>query len=515
MPLDNLQQHLNKLKAIPTKGIDKPAETDSQYYNHYNTEGMTSINPLFGQPSNPNTANMGQLGTPSSRWKAQITKDTMSGLHDYNKQANDAQSVWASLYGPQVASQQGQQFVDTQAGLGDIMQGQVSRRGDNSLNNPSYVLPGELIGAAVAPPAMVGLGAGWQAAKNAPAFAAQYANFPGSASLRFGGPRPNPLRVGLSKFKPTARSVFSPRGMARGTAGISLISDTATRIEDIMAAKSHFNTQMEEWNALTPEVQEQYRDYMPDQDKIWAQVQNSRGNQVLDQYEQAGGLGKLLQASGLVLAPHQWSAMAGAPNAAMQDALSETGRMAEGLPGMVAAQLYGGPQGANIPESHRYDWANSTPEARNAAMQLESFNSSMKNMDRGSNWWSRNVINPVGKMFLSAPEGANDQLLQFLRGAVAQGDMSPEQLDTIVDRTGLSFNEADSAKEFYDTNQVDKPGYTARRDEVAEQSSQNAALQRKQESEAQALRNQVATTAGSNSLGLSTPMGTGRPSVQQ
>ena len=282
-----------------------------------------------------------------------------------------------------------------------------------------------------------------------------------------------------------------------------------------MAAKSHYDTQMKEWNALTPEVQEQYREYMPDQDNVWSQVQNARGNQVLDQYEQAGWLGKGLQASGLVLAPHQWRAMAGAPDAAMQDALSETGRMTELNPSMVGAQLYGGPQGSNIPESNRYDWANATPEARNAAMQLESFNSSMKNMDRGSSWWGRNVINPVARQFLSAPEGANDQLLQFLRGAVAQGDISPEQLNTLVDRTGLSFNEADSAKEFYDTNQVAKPDrYAAQRDEVAEQRSQNAALQRKQESEAQALRNQVAMSASSTS-GQSTPMGTGRPSVQQ
>jgi hypothetical protein len=153
----NLLSHLKKLYDIPEveeSNIPTDKQTDipdtqepaavsevtskdmPQYYGHYNTEGMTSINPTFGQPQSPSTSRTGSLGSPSSRWKAQITKDTTQGLQNYNNPTKTAEGgiQWADVYRSALDHREANKITGRYGGLEDWQTQYITGSGSSDLS---------------------------------------------------------------------------------------------------------------------------------------------------------------------------------------------------------------------------------------------------------------------------------------------------------------------------------------------------------------------------------------------
>ena len=497
MAIDKLQQHLNKLKAAPAAKPAAPKTDGNQYYNQYRTEGTTFINPTFGQPNSPNKSNMGQLGSPSSRFKAQVTKDTMKGLSGYNKQSQDINSFMGEASAPFVARQQAGQAIATGNRASDnFITQNVANQVSHSGISPEAVAIGEAMAVPTAPIVGAGL-AGTQELLR-----------PGLQRLglsRFRGPGPGLLNASRTGFMSTLRG--TPNALVRGTPGISFIFDTANRFADISRTSDILEARRQDFDSQPTEVQQQILAQDPNYlsgDDLFQQVRMARGGALIDQFDNAGAIGKTLQGMGLVAAPYQLFAMGEAPNYEMQQALSDSGEVAREFPGALEAQLYGGPYARTIPESSRFDFSQATPQARDAAMRLLS--------DREARDRMTGFYGTLGRIFLRRPEGAKEDLTQYLRGAVAEGQMTPAQLSTLVDRVGVDID----ADRFYDRNMTQKSdGYEARRAEQQRAQRAAAAQRARDAAQSAALRAQSAAAGGNNSLGMSTPMGTGRPSVQQ
>ena len=495
MAIDKLQQHLNKLKAAPAAKPAAPKTDGNQYYNQYRTEGTTFINPTFGQPNSPNKSNMGQLGSPSSRFKAQVTKDTMKGLSGYNKQSQDINSFMGEASAPFKARQQARQDMAKLERESDTaIRENITNQAPYSGLRPEAVAIGEAMAVPTAPIVGAGLAGTRELLR------------PGLQMIGLSsGPGPGVLNA--SRTGALAGLRGTPNALVRGAPIASVAFDTGVRVQDWGRTSDILKGRQEYFDSQIPEVQQQILAQDPNYlsgDDLFQQVRMARGGALIDQFDNAGAIGKTLQGAGLVYAPYQLAAMAEAPNYEMQQALSDSGEVAREFPGALEAQLYGGPYARTIPESSRFDFSQATPQARDAAMRLLS--------DREARDRMTGFYGTLGRIFLRRPEGAKEDLTQYLRGAVAEGQMTPAQLSTLVDRVGVDID----ADRFYDRNMTQKSdGYEARRAEQQRAQRAAAAQRARDAAQSAALRAQSAAAGGNNSLGMSTPMGTGRPSVQQ
>tara|TARA_Y100001937_G_C7112672_1_gene328520 strand:+ start:285 stop:1769 length:1485 start_codon:yes stop_codon:yes gene_type:complete len=494
MAINKLQQNLNKLKAAPVSTPDKPENQGNEYYNQYQTEGTTFINPTFGQPNTPNKSNMGQLGAPSSRFKAQVTKDTMKGLQNYSNKSAAPNDMLSDINNA-IAGREATDFRNrSQVAEGNLVDANIGGNVPTSYLRPEMTGVGEIAGTAVSPAISAGAAVGRETFLRP---ASRYLNFPGSRNLRL-STSPGIGPAARTGFMSGLRS--APNMLVRGTPIMSAGVDTFIRAQDIYRTHEILNERQQRFDELSSAAQEQILAQDPNYlngDDLFQQVRMSRGGALIDEFDNAGVLGKTLQGMGLVAAPYQLFAMGEAPNYEMQQALSDAGELASRDPSALTSQLYGGRFADTIPESSRFDFSQATPEARDAAMRLV--------RDAESRNELTGFYGNLAKAFLSRPEGAERDLTQYLQGAVAEGQITPAQLSTLFSRVGINRD----ADQFYDRNMTEKSdSYEARRAEQERVRDEARAQRARDVTDSRALR-------GSNSLGMSTPMGTGRPSVQQ
>ena len=339
---------------IPTQNTNIPAPVSTlpkpqKYYDHYNTGGMTSIGPTFGQPKTPSSANAGSLNSPSSRWKSQITKDTMKGLQNYNapkvagtKQADDLDK-WMGAANEVVG---GPKTDDGTAGLRQDNQGRYiigmdsghrpftplpsslsadqkyeqrqrerlevptrPRNGTLGYSHPSHlidkpeaVLPAEAAGSAA-------LRGAWEVGKNV--------SRPGQA----------PFIRGVAKgLHP--RALLNPLNLAI----ISALQDQYNKGQDGVAATNSYNYAVKDWERMGGSDSGHPKPVLEDYTHSYSV---GRGGDILDSYSnyaQQGGLSgmglRILQGSGLVLAPYQLTSMVNAANEPLKNLYaSETDRV--------------------------------------------------------------------------------------------------------------------------------------------------------------------------------------------
>ena len=78
-------------------------------------------------------------------------------------------------------------------------------------------------------------------------------------------------------------------------------------------------------------------------------------------------------------------------------------------------------------------------EPRSSAAQLEMYKQTLSDIDNNptNTWWDNWVINPFAKANVEFPEGANYQLLQQLGDMAQEGRITPDQMQGVMDATGL------------------------------------------------------------------------------
>ena len=427
-----------------------------QLYGQYS--GLTSISPTFGQPQGAGAGNRTAMNSPSSQWKAQITKDTMKGLQDYNtpKQAylNDDEG-WGSYIEDSNTRAQYDKDLKERADYSKAprISGGSTSDSPNVMwdQNPQYSAVADVA-------ASGGFGGGSSLLKHL------------KNSLYY---LRNPLTgAGLSSTAAGAgKGMISPTHLLRGLYIASPLTDAIGWRADSASANTLFENAHSDWveagghrsGRPEPNVETFYEnltatrgDYLLDSfarnkvtpstgvvdNFIWKN--DPRGD--LGWFNQIGGnAGQTAnQALGQFLGRHSYDSMGRSARKPMGETLDTNSELVRNNPAYLASLIYG-----NKDSDDSYDFSNMRPPMRDYLQEAYWRNDQNKQLDEG-NFFERYVTNPISKWVADPTDRYANTTSRIITNTLEQvhrGKMTPEQRQHILSRIGVDVASEEVAAE--------------------------------------------------------------------